>query len=78
MDCIWRKATQAVFATIFQYEFNSFTQTRAGFVLGLSLSIRSRNFWTIGNEQMTILLNDCREFVCHEMPLFDYRELSAG
>src|SRR6185436_1801492 len=70
MDCIWRKAAETIFAAIFQNEFNRFAQTSAGFVFGLSLTVRSRNLWAIGNEPMTILLNDCREFVCHDWPLF--------
>src|SRR6185436_12688642 len=70
MDCIWWKTTESVFTAIFQNEFDRFTQTHAGFVFGFSLAIRSRNLRAIGNEPMTILLNDCREFVCHDLPLF--------
>ena len=70
MDCIGWKTTETVFAAIIQNEFDRFTQTRAGFVFGFSLAICSRNLWAIGNEPMTILLNDCRKFVCHDLPFF--------
>src|SRR6266540_993799 len=62
-DCFGRDAPQALLAPVLQYKGDGFRQALSSFLLGLSLTVCTRDLRAIGDEPPAVSFNDRRELI---------------